>query len=169
MSHLHKVSKLRCSNSAPQFAMSKKILPHFYKALTSETYIGGEKCYHSRGFKPNICLPLSNLPNFRRSKLWQVKQQTKQPKPCWRMAFFAFYPRRGLEPSRSSGGWNLAKSGWGKGEPKLMDLALRVHGYSLAVQACHRSLSCCIRHLVECTEICARCCFLGACRDLYRS
>lgn len=46
----------------------------------------------------------------------------------------------------------------GRGEPELMDLALQVH--ALFPRSAGMSLPCCIRHLVECTEICARCCFL---------
>jgi hypothetical protein len=79
MPHLPKVPKVRHSNFAPQFVTPKGILLHFYQSLTSGTYVAGEKSCHNYGFKPNTCLTLSNLSNLRYDKLWQVRQQTKQP------------------------------------------------------------------------------------------
>jgi hypothetical protein len=79
MPHLPKVPKVRNSNFAPQFATPKGILPHFYQSLTSGTYVAEEKSCHNYGFKPNTCLTWSNLSNLRRGKLWQVRQQIKQP------------------------------------------------------------------------------------------
>jgi hypothetical protein len=61
ISHFPKVTKVKRSNYAPQFAMSKVILPHFYKSLMSRTCVVGEKSCHKSGFKPNTCLTWSNM------------------------------------------------------------------------------------------------------------
>jgi hypothetical protein len=68
MSHLPKV---RRSNSASQFTMSKGILPHFYKPLTSVTYAAGKNL-------PQLWLQTKHMPNLRYGKLLQVRQRTKQ-------------------------------------------------------------------------------------------
>jgi hypothetical protein len=65
MSHLLKVRRL---NSAPQFATFKRILPHFYKLLMSETYVAGEIFCYNCGYKPNTYLSLSNLSNLSHGK-----------------------------------------------------------------------------------------------------
>jgi hypothetical protein len=76
MPHLPKVTNVRRSNYVPQFVTSKRILLYFYKSLTN---VEGEKSCHTCGLKPNTYLTWSNLPNLRRDKLWQLRQQTKHP------------------------------------------------------------------------------------------
>jgi hypothetical protein len=56
MPHMSKMTKIRRLNSAPQFAMSKGILSYFYKSLTCEIYVAGEKPCHNYGSKLNTCL-----------------------------------------------------------------------------------------------------------------
>jgi hypothetical protein len=55
------LSHVRHFNSAPKFATSKWILPHFYISLTSETYAAWEKSCHNCGYKPNTYLTRSDL------------------------------------------------------------------------------------------------------------
>jgi hypothetical protein len=95
MPHL---TKVRRSNSAPQFNTPKRILPHFYRSLTSVTYVAGEKSCHNYGFKPNTYLTWSKLCNIRRGKLWQVSQQTKTVLSVggggWGGGGFGFFPEQ---------------------------------------------------------------------------